>query len=589
MFINFNDMWYNKKTIFRAVCLLLMFSGSANAQPSFSSYDTIPSRYRGYHYTEWYDECPAYKNGGIVDSCNYVDYRIARCNNIVKYEYTDHPINIKGLAVMVAQTTFGNEPYLDSSMAENYLYLLKKMDSIDTINPGGVYESHMYRMKVIDSLRFDTVKPKIMAINQANKMFEDKYVYVYETYFENPITVDSEFYIYASSCCRPIHDDVPPYYMHYDNWHFNIAFVNPIAIPNGCYNNPVLCPPQGQFHSLSYVGYVDLTMIGYPAITDLWCENFPTCYYDDPFGMYFAIVDHYELLLYSDSTEMGSVEGAGYYDENATAECVAIPNPGYAFSHWNDGNTQNPRYLQLTQDTALTAFFVNTDNMFVQVISNNPQWGTVSGEGEYLANSVVTITATPTSDEYVFLHWNDGNTSNTRTFTLTQDTSFTAYFSEAERNYVHLSTNNPLWGSVDGEGLYINNSNVTISATPANDNYAFERWNDGDRQNPRSFIITQDTTFIAHFAQILKVDDATDIPGLNIFPNPTNNTLSVNVSISNNYSYQLLDINGRSVLKGTFEGTNTNIDISTLHAGQYLLFINTTDATSFRTIVKIAQ
>ena len=52
-------------------------------------------------------------------------------------------------------------------MAENYLYLLKKMDSIDTINPGGVYESHMYRMKVIDSLRFDTVKPKIMAIIKA--------------------------------------------------------------------------------------------------------------------------------------------------------------------------------------------------------------------------------------------------------------------------------------------------------------------------------------------------------------------------------------------------------------------------------------
>lgn len=36
LFINFNDMWYNKKTIFRTVCLLLMFSGSANAQPSLS-------------------------------------------------------------------------------------------------------------------------------------------------------------------------------------------------------------------------------------------------------------------------------------------------------------------------------------------------------------------------------------------------------------------------------------------------------------------------------------------------------------------------------------------------------------------------
>ena len=63
----------NMKTKVLAAILLLM-SSAAVAQPSYSSYDTIPSRYRNYHYTEWYDECPAYQNGGMIDSCHYEWY-----------------------------------------------------------------------------------------------------------------------------------------------------------------------------------------------------------------------------------------------------------------------------------------------------------------------------------------------------------------------------------------------------------------------------------------------------------------------------------------------------------------------------------
>ena len=73
--------------------LMLLVAVSVYAQPSYSSYDTIPSYYRGYHYTEWYYDCPAYSNGGIIDSCNYEEYYVYDMvgANPVKYEYTDHP------------------------------------------------------------------------------------------------------------------------------------------------------------------------------------------------------------------------------------------------------------------------------------------------------------------------------------------------------------------------------------------------------------------------------------------------------------------------------------------------------------------
>ena len=41
-----------------------------------------------------------------------------------------------------------------------------------------------------------------------------------------------------------------------------------------------------------------------------------------------------------------------------TAEVNAVPNDGFRFNHWSDGNSDNPRSLTLTSDTAITAYFV---------------------------------------------------------------------------------------------------------------------------------------------------------------------------------------------------------------------------------------
>ena len=38
-------------------------------------------------------------------------------------------------------------------------------------------------------------------------------------------------------------------------------------------------------------------------------------------------------------------------------QLTATPNYGYQFTQWNDGNTDNPRYIELTQDTAFAALF----------------------------------------------------------------------------------------------------------------------------------------------------------------------------------------------------------------------------------------
>ena len=65
----------------------------------------------------------------------------------------------------------------------------------------------------------------------------------------------------------------------------------------------------------------------------------------------------------------------------------------------------------------------------ITVLSNNNDWGTVSGGGSFLENTTTTISATP-NQGYHFVQWQDGNTDNPRTITVTADMTYTATFAE---------------------------------------------------------------------------------------------------------------------------------------------------------------
>lgn len=54
-------------------------------------------------------------------------------------------------------------------------------------------------------------------------------------------------------------------------------------------------------------------------------------------------------------------------------------------------------------------------------------------------------------------------------------------------------------GSVTGEGTYYMDSTATLSAIP-NEHYHFTQWSDGNTDNPREIVVTQDTTLTAAFA-----------------------------------------------------------------------------------------
>ncbi|MDE7101514.1 MAG: hypothetical protein K2O37_01830, partial [Bacteroidales bacterium] len=76
----------------------------------------------------------------------------------------------------------------------------------------------------------------------------------------------------------------------------------------------------------------------------------------------FAKIEEFEAHVYTVTVQpndaaMGTVTGGGEYTEGEQAMLAAIPNQGYYFARWSDGNTNNPRILKVTGDTTLTAIF----------------------------------------------------------------------------------------------------------------------------------------------------------------------------------------------------------------------------------------
>lgn len=206
-------------------------------------------------------------------------------------------------------------------------------------------------------------------------------------------------------------------------------------------------------------------------------------------------LNQYQLTVNVDDSTHGTVNGGGNYNYLSNHAISATANHGYHFTQWNDGLTDNPRTLTLTQDTSFTAQF-DRNSYTITVVSNNSTQGTTSNNATGLYLDSVTISATA-SYGYVFSHWNDGDTSNPRTVQIMENKTYTAYFGY-DQFTLTVQSDNTAQGNVSGGGDYNYLSNRAITATD-NYGYHFTHWNDGDTSNPRTIILTQDTSFTAYF------------------------------------------------------------------------------------------
>lgn len=213
--------------------------------------------------------------------------------------------------------------------------------------------------------------------------------------------------------------------------------------------------------------------------------------------------EQYEVTVDWTPEEGGTVEGAGMYDYGTYATLKATPNENYMFISWNDGIVTNPRNILVTHDVHYRALFYENGapTYTVTVVSSDPALGEVSGGGTYPEGSVIEISATP-YENAVFTGWNDGNTDNPRSVTVTGNLAFKAIFEyvpPVQTYTILVRPANLMQGTAYGGGTYLFNEIITIGAE-AYEGYYFTGWQDGNTNNPRTIVVTGDAEYTAYFS-----------------------------------------------------------------------------------------
>ena len=214
----------------------------------------------------------------------------------------------------------------------------------------------------------------------------------------------------------------------------------------------------------------------------------------------------YNINVSANPSHGGNVTGGGTYNQGQSCTVTATANTGYTFTNWTEnGNvvsTQANYTFNVTGNRTLVANFqAQPQNYTISVSANPNNGGTVSGGGTYQQGQSCTVNATPNTG-YTFTNWTEnGNVVSTNasyTFTVTGDHTLVANF-QVQSYTITVESANPDWGYVSGGGTFNYGETIEIAATP-NIGHVFLTWDDGNLDNPRSIVVTENHTYIASFA-----------------------------------------------------------------------------------------
>ena len=271
------------------------------------------------------------------------------------------------------------------------------------------------------------------------------------------------------------------------------------------------------------------------------------------------------VTVTSSNVLLGQVSGGGVYPAGASIQIRAIPSSYAHFVKWDDGNTENPRTVVVTDNLEFVAEFAMAQQYTITVSSNNDEWGQVLGGGTYIDGTEVDLVAIP-SDGYMFVKWNDNNVENPRTITVTGNATYEAQFAEnSMMTYTLMLICNTSEGTVSGGGTYIEGTTVTIQAFP-NTGYVFTKWSDDNTDNPRTITITDNMTLVAFFATGVGENDQAN---LRVYPNPAKESIFIS-GIDANTQIEIYNSLGELV-KVLSVSEDQEINIRDLAAGLYMV------------------
>ncbi|MGM1054474.1 MAG: InlB B-repeat-containing protein [Bacteroidota bacterium] len=224
-----------------------------------------------------------------------------------------------------------------------------------------------------------------------------------------------------------------------------------------------------------------------------------------------VVLGNFRINLSSSPIAGGTTNGSGQFTENSTVTVSALPNAGYVFVNWTEGetvaSTSSSYQFVLTENRTLVANYSKIpEDQFAVVLSASPSvGGSVNGSGSYNAETNVTVTATPNTG-YAFVNWTangeEVSTNSSYTFELSANTTLVANF-EVRTYSLNVTAQNGTVAKNPNQQNYNSGVEVVLTATPAT-GYEFTSWS-GDANgsaNPLTVTMNSDKNITANFTLI---------------------------------------------------------------------------------------
>lgn len=210
--------------------------------------------------------------------------------------------------------------------------------------------------------------------------------------------------------------------------------------------------------------------------------------------------EKYTITATVNDEKMGEVKldsETGEYEKGAKATLTAKAKEGFTFVNWTiDGkevSKENPYVHTMEADVVITANFkpaVIAEKFTFTANVNDKTMGSVAvkpEQEEYEEGTEITVTATPVSEDFEFVSFTKGDTTevvsydSTYKFNIAENTVLTANFREAANTCViYTDVNDKTMGSVSIQpevagNIYKKGTEITVTATPA-EGSEFVQW-----------------------------------------------------------------------------------------------------------------
>ena len=316
-------------------------------------------------------------------------------------------------------------------------------------------------------------------------------------------------------------------------------------------------------------------------------ENYINSAWNNDFYNRITEEEGYNAVANVNNSFFGSV---AVESDCSSATLTALPNACYQFVSWNDGNTENPRIVNLTSDTSFVANFgaLELSSSISATICEGQTYTengfNVSEAGVYTQN----LTSVNGCDSIVTLTLNVNPIFNTElTATICQGQTYTENNFNVSEAGVYTQTLTAVNGcdsvvtlTVSVNPTFDTTINATINAGETYAEYGFNESESGTYVQNLQTEAGCDSTITLNLTVNSSLYDVAELPEITFFPNPTNSKVTFSQAIE---KIEVIDLSGKTLQ--TYENAK-EINMETLPAGVYHLRMTIEDKTTTRKIIK---